>query len=182
MSFRNKVGSRDPNPMSTLHADTKGAMKHPGQYGKLSNIKYWMDVIDDSTSMSWIYLFKSKSEVPERLKDLITLIETQHGTKVECMRTDGGTEFDKSTMNRFYKEKGITAQISNPYYHEENGAAERDNRTKLEGVRSALETAQMNVKWWPEALMYNNYVQVRTPVARSIGLVLMRWLIKCHQI
>ena len=166
MSFRKKVGSRDPNPMSTLHADTKGAMKHPGQYGKLSNLKYWMDVIDDCTSMTWIYLFKSKTEVPDKLKDLITLIDTQHGTKVTCLRTDCGTEFVNSTMKKFYKAKGIKAHMSNTYYHEENGAAERDNRTKLEGIRCALETAQMNVKWWPEALMYKNYVQVRTPVAR----------------
>ena len=56
--------------------------------------------------------------------------------------------------------------MSNPYYHEENGAAERDNRTKMEGIRCALETAQMSARWWPEALMYKNYVQVRTPVAR----------------
>ena len=109
---------------------------------------------------------RSKTEVPEKLKDLITLIETQHGTKVTCLRSDGGTEFVNKTMNRFYKEKGIKAQMSNPYYHEENGAAERDTRTKLEGIRCALETAQMHVKWWLEALMYKNYVQVRTPVAR----------------
>ncbi len=166
MSYRKKVGSRDPNPMSTLHADTKGDMKYPGQYGTTSNIRYWLGVKDDCTSMTWIYLFKSKTEVPELLKDLIALIETQHGTKVTRLRSDGGTEFVNKSMNKFYKEKGIRAQKSNSYYHEENGAAERDNRTKLEGIRCALETAQMKVKWWPEALMYKNYVQVRTPIAR----------------
>jgi hypothetical protein len=93
MPYRKNVGSRDPNPMSTLHADTKGVMKHSGQYGTTSNIKYWMDVNDDCASMTWIYLFKSKTEVPELLKDLITLIETQDGTKVTRLRSDEGTEF-----------------------------------------------------------------------------------------
>ena len=109
--------------------------------------------------MTWIYLLKSKTEVPEKLIDLITLIETQHNIKVKCVRSDGGTEFVNQTINKFYKKKGIRAQMSNPYYHEENGAAERDNRTKMEGIRCALETAQMSASWWPEALMYKNYVQ-----------------------
>ena len=64
MSYRKKVGSRDPSPMSTLHVDTKGAMKYPGQYGTTSNIKYWMDVVDNCTYMTWIYLFKSKTAAP----------------------------------------------------------------------------------------------------------------------
>ena len=166
MSFKRIIGSRDSTPMSTLHTDTKGAMKTPGLYGTESNFKYWMDVVDDCTSMTWIYLLKSKTEVPEKLIDLITLIETQHNIKVKCVRSDGGTEFVNQTINKFYKKKGIRAQMSNPYYHEENGAAERDNRTKMEGIRCALETAQMSARWWPEALMYKNYVQVRTPVAR----------------
>ena len=73
-------------------------------------------------------------------------------------------------MKQFCVEKGIIFQMSNPYCPEENGAAERDHATKFTRVRCVLKDSHMPAKLWPEALMFVEYIQNRTPMERLGGI------------
>ncbi|GMF16671.1 unnamed protein product [Phytophthora fragariaefolia] len=65
MSYRNKKGSRDTQPISTIHMDTNGPMKTMGVCGSIGTIKYFLSIIDDNTSWRWTYGLRNKQEVYE---------------------------------------------------------------------------------------------------------------------
>ncbi|POM68886.1 Retrovirus-related Pol Polyprotein, partial [Phytophthora palmivora] len=162
MSYRNTKGSRDEQPISTIHMDTNGPMKTMGVYGSQGTIKYFLSIIDDNTSWRWTYVLRSKKEVFEKVEELLLQLELHDSS--DQIRL--GNEFVNAAFKNFCKGKGIVFQTSNAYSPEENGAAERDHQSKLDRVRCALKDADMAHKWWPEALMYMTYVQNRTPMRR----------------
>jgi hypothetical protein len=53
MSYRNMVGTRDHQPISTIHMDTNGPMKTLGVYSTTGSIRYFLSIIDDQTSWRW---------------------------------------------------------------------------------------------------------------------------------
>ncbi|OWY90675.1 Gag-pol Polyprotein [Phytophthora megakarya] len=166
MSYRNLKGSRDEQPISTIHMDTNGPMKTMGVYGTVGTIRYFLSIIDDQSSWRWTYVLRNKGEVNEKVKSLLLELEREGKFTIRRIRSDGGTEFVNQAFKVFCKDKGITFQKSNAYCPEENGAAERDHQTKMSKVRCALKDAGMAERWWPEALMYMTYVQNRTPMSR----------------
>ncbi|GJV37953.1 retrovirus-related pol polyprotein from transposon TNT 1-94 [Tanacetum coccineum] len=54
----------------------------------------------------------------------------------EYSRTNNGTEFRNSELESFCNEKGISQNFSSPYIPEQNGVAERKNRTLIEAART----------------------------------------------
>ncbi|GJZ04163.1 retrovirus-related pol polyprotein from transposon TNT 1-94 [Tanacetum coccineum] len=68
----------------------------------------------------------------------IKRVENQNEIKVKQLRTDNGTEFRNSILVNFCDEKGISQKISSPYTPEQNGVAERKNRTLIEAARTML--------------------------------------------
>ncbi len=54
-------------------------------------------------------------------------------------------------MKNYLKQKGIKHELTIPYTPEQNGKAERFNRTLIEGIRCLLHQSQLSVKWWGEA-------------------------------
>nr|GEU75759.1 hypothetical protein [Tanacetum cinerariifolium] len=56
----------------------------------------------------------------------------------EYSRTDNGTEFRNHELKSFCDEKGISQNFSSPYTPEQNGVAERKNRTLIEAARTML--------------------------------------------
>ncbi|GKB05820.1 retrovirus-related pol polyprotein from transposon TNT 1-94 [Tanacetum coccineum] len=66
------------------------------------------------------------------------MVENQNDVKVKQIRTDNGTEFKNSELERFYVEKGISQNLSSPYTPEQNGVAKRKNITLIEAVRTML--------------------------------------------
>ncbi|GJV94276.1 putative ribonuclease H-like domain-containing protein [Tanacetum coccineum] len=69
---------------------------------------------------------------PEILKNFITGIENQIDHKVKAIRCDNGTEFKNKIMNEFCKMKGIRREFSVARTPQQNGIAERKNRTLIE--------------------------------------------------
>ncbi|GMF32064.1 unnamed protein product [Phytophthora fragariaefolia] len=151
MSYRNKKGSRDTQPISTIHMDTNVPMKTMGVYGSIGTIKYFLSIIDDNTSWRWTYVLRNKQEVYENVESLLLRLEREGEFTIRRNRSDGGTEFVNTAFKTFCKKKGIAFQTSNAYSPEENGAAGRDHQSKLDRVRCALKDADMAHRWWPEA-------------------------------
>ncbi|GJY91519.1 putative ribonuclease H-like domain-containing protein [Tanacetum coccineum] len=67
------------------------------------------------------------------LKTFITEIENQLDHKVKVIRCDNGTEFKNSIMNQFCEMKGIKREFSVARTPQQNGVAERKNRTLISG-------------------------------------------------
>jgi transposase InsO family protein len=73
--------------------------------------------------------------VPEAIKEVLTLWETQTGARVREVQSDRGREYVNVQLRKFFWEKGIMHDTSVPYTPEQNGHAERLNRTLLEDAR-----------------------------------------------
>ena len=67
-------------------------------------------------------------------------------------RTDNGGEYVNSTVVTFFKTKGIDPQTTVPYTPQQNGKAERLNRTLLERVRCMLADSKLPASLWGEAV------------------------------
>nr|GEU47225.1 putative ribonuclease H-like domain-containing protein [Tanacetum cinerariifolium] len=65
-------------------------------------------------------------------------LENLLSLKVKIIRYDNGTEFKNFNLNQFYELKGIKKEFSVPMTPQQNGIAERKNRTLIEAARTLL--------------------------------------------
>nr|GFC94102.1 putative ribonuclease H-like domain-containing protein [Tanacetum cinerariifolium] len=70
-------------------------------------------------------------------------------------------------MNDFCSQKGIKREFSNARTPQQNGVAERRNRTLIEAARTMLADAKLPVTFWAEAINTACYVQNRVLVNKS---------------
>jgi hypothetical protein len=96
--------------------------------------------------------------------DTLTLLENQSGYKLQRLRCDNGTEYINSQLKDYCRTNGIQLETTVRYTPEQNGAAERLNRTLMEKVRPMLTAADLPKHLWAEALATANYVRNRSPV------------------
>lgn len=66
------------------------------------------------------------------------LVEKQTEKKIKAFRSDNGREFLNKQFDEFLNKNGIKRQLSVPYTPQQNGVAERANRTIVEMARSML--------------------------------------------
>ena len=66
------------------------------------------------------------------------MVENQTGKKIKVLRLDNGGEYKSDPFLRVCKEEGIVRHFTVPGTPQQNGVAERLNRTLLEKVRCML--------------------------------------------
>lgn len=89
-------------------------------------------------------------------------IKTQFERPVKRFQCDGGREFDNQDVRKLFKENGVQFIITNPYTPEQNGCAERTNRTVVETARTMLLAKNLPKLLWAEAVNTAVYVFNRT--------------------
>jgi transposase InsO family protein len=67
------------------------------------------------------------------------------------LRTDNGTEYTNKEFKKYLRKFGIRHQTTVPYNPEQNGLAERMNRTLVERAKSMIFDADLHKKYWAEA-------------------------------
>ncbi|GJX25024.1 ribonuclease H-like domain-containing protein, partial [Tanacetum coccineum] len=75
---------------------------------------------------------RSKDETSEILKNFIKEVENLVDKKVKIIRSEIGTEFKNKVMDEFCREKDIKREYSVARTPQQNGVAERKNRTLIE--------------------------------------------------
>nr|GEW07915.1 retrovirus-related Pol polyprotein from transposon TNT 1-94 [Tanacetum cinerariifolium] len=83
---------------------------------------------------------------------------TGRDPKVKVLRCDNGTEFKNREMNQFCEMKGIMRQYS-VARTQQNGVAERRNKTLIEAARTMLADLKLPTTFWVEAFNTACYVQ-----------------------
>ncbi|GKE71728.1 putative ribonuclease H-like domain-containing protein, partial [Tanacetum coccineum] len=107
-----------------------------------------------------------KDESSGILKTFITEIENQLDHKVKVIRRDNGTEFKNSIMNQFYEIKGIKKEFSVARTPQQNGVAERKNKTLIEAARTMLVDSKILTTFWAEAINTACYMLNRVLVIK----------------
>ncbi|GJY57324.1 putative ribonuclease H-like domain-containing protein, partial [Tanacetum coccineum] len=91
-------------------------------------------------------------ETSEILKNFIKEIENLVDEKVKIIRSDNGTEFKNKVMDDFCREKYIKREYSVARTPQQNGVAERMNRTLIEAARTMLADSKLPTTFWVEAV------------------------------
>ncbi|GJR70302.1 putative ribonuclease H-like domain-containing protein [Tanacetum coccineum] len=128
--------------------------------------KYCLVVTDDYSRFSWVFFLRSKDETSEILKNFIKEVENLVDKKVKIIRSDNGTEFKNKVMDDFCREKGIKREYSVARTPQQNGVAERKNRTLIEAARTMLADSKLPTTFWAEAVSTACYVQNRVLIVK----------------
>jgi len=132
-----------------IHSDLWG----PSPKISYGGSSYFVSFIDDYSRKVWIYLLKKKADVFDIFKQFRALVEKSTGRFIKCLRTDNGTEFTSKEFDNYCKKDGIERHKTTVYTPQQNGVAERMNRTLLERARSMLSNANLQQELWGEALL-----------------------------
>ena len=120
--------------LELLHVDLFGPPSHASLGGK----KYCLVIVDDYSRYTWVYFFKHKSETQENFIDFAKEVQRQYKLPILAIRSDNGSEFKNYTLNDFLSDEGIRHQYSAAYTPQQNGVAERKNRTLMDMARTML--------------------------------------------
>ncbi|GJT04021.1 putative ribonuclease H-like domain-containing protein [Tanacetum coccineum] len=161
-SYKTKLVNSISRPLHMLHMDLFG----PTNVKSLMKKSYCLVVTDDFSRFSWVFFLATKDETSGILKTFITEIENQLDHKVKVIRCDNGTEFKNSVMNQFCEMKGIKREFSVARTPQQNGVAERRNRTLIEAARTMLVDSKLPTTFWAEAVNTACYVLNRVLVIK----------------
>ncbi|GJU94144.1 putative ribonuclease H-like domain-containing protein, partial [Tanacetum coccineum] len=123
------------------------------------------NIVPKSKVLTCIFL-TTKDETSEILKNFIKEIENLVDKKVKIIRSDNGTEFKNKVMDDFCREKGIRREYSVARTPQQNGVAERRNRTLIEAARTMLADSKLPNTFWAEAVSTACYVHNRVLVVK----------------
>nr|GEU57924.1 hypothetical protein [Tanacetum cinerariifolium] len=101
----------------------------------------------------------TKDETSGILKKFIIEIENLVDKKVKVIRCDNRTEFKNSVLNDFYVMKCIRREYSVARTPQQNGVAERRNKTLIEAARTMLDDSKFPTTFWAKAVNTACYVQ-----------------------
>ncbi|GJU54148.1 retrovirus-related pol polyprotein from transposon TNT 1-94 [Tanacetum coccineum] len=161
-SCKTKAFNPITKPLFMLHMDLFG----PTFVSSLMHKKYCLVVTDDYSRFSWVFFLTTKDETSEILKNFIKEVENLVDKKVKIIRSDNGTEFKNKVMDDFCREKGIKREYSVARTPQQNGVAERKNRTLIEAARTMLADSKLPTTFWAEAVSTACYVQNRVLIVK----------------
>lgn len=122
----------------------------------LGNCKYFVLATEEFSNFKLIEFVRLKSEVPTVVKQIINRTELQSKRPVKMIITDNGTEYVNRDLSSWLAKRGIVHNTAAQYTPEQNGRAERANRTVIEGTRTLLQSCKFTDshtrdKLWAEA-------------------------------
>lgn len=137
----------------------------------LSGKKYAITFVDDFSRKLWTQPLAFKSEAPKAIMHFISFVERSTGKSVVCFKSDNGGEYTSATLENWFRSKGITHETSTPYTPQQNGVAERVNRSIVEGILSMLADSGLPKKLWAEAMLTYTYCKNLSPHASNNGQI-----------
>ncbi|KAJ9565577.1 hypothetical protein OSB04_001543 [Centaurea solstitialis] len=136
--------------LQLIHSDICG----PVTPESCSKKKYIALFIDDYSRKCWTYYLAEKGQVFNTFKCFKACVEKETGSFIQCLRTDRGGEYNSTELR-------TTTHSS--IFPQQNGVAERKNRTLLNMVRSILAERGVPKEYWAEAANWATYPLNRSP-------------------
>lgn len=171
LPFSSKV-HKQREVLELVHTDLCGPMETPS----IGGAKYFLTLTDDRSRHTTVYFLKYKSEAKDYITKYIKESENQLNTKIKIVRSDNGKEYINKDLQQFFSERGIVHQTSCAHTPEQNGLAERKNRTIVEKAKCMMFDANLPDKFWAEAVHTAVHIMNRSPtVALSNTTPLEVW-------
>lgn len=121
-------------PLDLIHMDICG----PVQTITPGNKRYVLSIIDDYSSYAKIYLTEPKNQTTVCIKDYIAMAKKQFSKKPKTIRSDTGGEYVNKHLQNYLSNVGIRMQFTAACSLQQNGIAERKNRSLMKMARCML--------------------------------------------
>ncbi len=157
--FPTSNSGRAKEPLALVHSDVCGKVNAKS----LGGAEYFLTFIDDFSHYTWVYVLKKKDEVFNYFLKWKALVERSSGKHLKVLRSDNGGEYLSTEFKDYLKSEGIRHERTVPKSPEQNGIAERMNRTLVETLRSMLVDAKLPQAFWAEAVSTAVYLRNRSP-------------------
>lgn len=115
-----------------------------------------------------IFFVKNKSDVLGAFKKYKAAAETLTDRKIKALQSDNGKEYCNKEFDQFLEQNGIARRLTAPHTPQQNGLAERKNRTLVEMARCMMRQANVPSTFWAEAVNTACYVRNRC-VTKSLN-------------
>ncbi|KAF7835240.1 Retrovirus-related Pol polyprotein from transposon TNT 1-94 [Senna tora] len=165
---RGGKANRSENILDIIHTDISG----PITPTTLGDYKYFITFIDDYSRFGWVDLLREKSDSLNAFQTFKAVVELKSGKSIKAIRSDRGGEYygrytesgrNPGPIALFLKEHGIEAQYTMPGTPQQNGVAERRNRTLMDMVRSMISHSCLPEFLWGDALRTAAYILNQVP-------------------
>ena len=112
-----------------------------------SGEKFFILFVDDYSKMMTMMYLKEKLEAFQKFKWYLARVEKETCKKLKCLRSDKGVEFISNEFNEFCVERGIKRQLSAPGTPQQNGIAERRNKSIMDCARTLMIEKHVSLKY-----------------------------------
>eukprot|EP00253_Pinus_taeda_P014171 PITA_14171 len=104
-----------------------------------------------------------KEKTFSRFCEFKALVEKESRKKIKALRSDNGGEYVSQEFKDFCAVEGIKRELTTPHNPQQNGVAERNNRTIVGVARAMLHEQGLPLHLWAEACNTTIYLQNRSP-------------------
>ena len=162
--FTNKINKLPSNREFDLLEKISSDICGPITPNTNDNYKYFITFLDKNPRWLETELLKNKSDAYTAFVKFYKREELNSNNKrIKVLATDNGGEYINNKFKEYLINHGITQQTSAAYTPEQNGLAERINRTILNKVRALIYHANLPKYLWGEAVLAATYLYNRTP-------------------
>ena len=131
-------------PLVLVYSDVFG----PTDESSIGGENFFITFLDDCTRKVLIYILHKKFDIFSKFKIFKALVENQSSHKIKFLQTDNGREFCSLEFDSFCVDNRICSIKIVPFTRQENGVAERMNRTILEKSRCVLSNVSLGKDFW----------------------------------
>jgi hypothetical protein len=137
-SINQTIGINDNMIQQVVPTKTKG----------LKSEKYFILLVDDYTRMTAVCFLENKSEAFENFKVYKEMVENEMDSKIKCLRSGNGGEFNSKEFIDYYSRHGIKRKFFVARTPQQNGVVERKNMTIQEMARTMLMDSKLTDIFW----------------------------------
>eukprot|EP00170_Pyropia_yezoensis_P002467 contig_10304_g2471 len=134
----------------------------------MGGANYVLGILDDTSGYAAAIPVRLKSQAGAAAAVTVKRWEAAVGRLAKMYRTDRGGEFVNRGMDRWASEEGLVHQTTAPYTPQQNGKAERFNRSLMEKVTAVMTAAKCDNALWAEAAATVVYAMNRTARAGQL--------------
>ncbi len=160
--------TRKPFPGSTkttsrileiVHSDLAGPM----QTKSIQGSSYIATFVNDHSRHMVIYFLKTKNQFVAALQKFLSWAETQTSDKLHALHSDRGGEYMAANVKDILSQRGIEHHLTMLGSPQQNGKAERFNRTIMDKAMAMLHTAGLLNSFWEYAVSTAAHTYNHTP-------------------
>ena len=118
---------------------------------------------DDKTRRSDVMFMTQKSQALDGFKVYQALVEGPTSEQIGILHTDSGGEYVGKEFKRYLMSQQIDHKETDAESPEQNGVAERLNRTLMDKARAMVAHTGLSRGFWAGAVNTANYLRNRSP-------------------